>query len=140
MLNSVNLVGRLVHDPEIKTTPSGVSVVTIAIAVERNIADKDGNRATDYIDVVAWRYTAEFIGKWFRKGSWIAVTGCIQTRSYETKDGSKRKSVEVIASEVSFCGGKTETVEKTPAQKLDDLESRVVGFTPDYDDDSDFPF
>lgn len=108
MLNMICLQGRLVHNPEVKYTPSGAAVTTFAVAVERNRADKDGNRQTDYIDVVAWQKTAEFIGKYFSKGSMIIVNGSLQTRTYEDKEGKKRKVFEVVADNVNFGGGKNE--------------------------------
>ena len=82
MLNTICLMGRLVHDPEVNTTHSGVAVTTFAVAVERSRADADGKRQCDYIDVVAWRGTAEFVGRYFSKGSWIAVNGSLQTRTW----------------------------------------------------------
>lgn len=109
MLNTICLMGRLVHDPEVKTTASGVAVTTFAVAVERSRADADGKRQCDYIDVVAWRGTAEFVSRYFSKGSWIAVNGSLQTRTWEDKDGKKRKAFEVVADNVHFAGGKNDT-------------------------------
>ena len=109
MLNVICLMGRLVHDPEVKTTASGVAVTTFAVAVERSRADADGKRQCDYIDVVAWRGTAEFVSRYFSKGSWIAVNGSLQTRTWEDKDGKKRKAFEVVADNVHFAGGKNDT-------------------------------
>lgn len=99
MVNNVVLMGRLCGDPELKKTTSDVSVTTIRLAVERPTSDKK----TDFIDVVAWRQNAEFISRFFRKGSLIAVVGSLQTRSYEDKNGNKRTATEVIADRVSFC-------------------------------------
>ena len=109
MLNVICLMGRLVHDPDVKTTASGVAVTTFAVAVERSRADADGKRQCDYIDVVAWRGTAEFVSRYFSKGSWIAVNGSLQTRTWEDKDGKKRKAFEVVADNVHFAGGKNDT-------------------------------
>ena len=106
MLNVICLMGRMVHDPEVKTTPSGVPVTTFAVAVERSRADADGKRQCDYIDVVAWRGTAEFVARYFSKGSWIAVNGSLQTRTWEDKEGKKRKAFEVVADNVHFAGNK----------------------------------
>ena len=105
MLNIVVIMGRLTADPELKTTNSGNSVTSFTVAVDRNFA-KDGNRETDFINVVAWRSTAEFICKYFRKGQMIAINGSLQQRSYEDKNGNKRTAYEVVAQQVSFCGGK----------------------------------
>lgn len=108
MLNVICLQGRLVHDPEVKYTQSGAAVTTFAVAVERNRAGQDGQRPVDYIDIVAWQNTAEFVGKYFRKGSMIAVNGSLQTRTYEDKEGKKRKVFEVVADNVHFAGAKNE--------------------------------
>lgn len=108
MLNIVALVGRLAKDPELKTTPSGTSVCSFTLAVDRSYS-KDGNRQTDWIDCVAWRHTAEFICKYFSKGQQMAVSGSIQTRNYEDHNGNKRKAVEVNVTQVDFCGGKPDT-------------------------------
>lgn len=106
MLNCVVLNGRLVNDPELKTTASGISVVSFTIAVARDFVKAREERQADFIDIVAWRNTAEFISKFFFKGSLIAVQGVLQTRMYEDKNGNKRKAVEVVADKVNFCGSK----------------------------------
>jgi len=104
VLNRVVLMGRLVADPELKTTASGVSVTTFRIAVDRSYVKSGEERQADFFDIVAWRYTAEFICKHFRKGSLIAVDGQLQSRTYQTNDGSKRYVVEVVADNASFTG------------------------------------
>ena len=109
MLNSVVLMGRFVADPELKTTQSNKSVTSFVLAVDREYVKSGVERQTDFIDIVAWNNTAEFITRHFKKGSQIAVQGSIQTRMYEDKNGNKRKAVEVKASNVSFCGSKAET-------------------------------
>lgn len=106
MLNVICLQGRLVHEPSIKQTNSGAAVTSFTIAVERNRAGQDGQRSADFIDIVAWRQTAEFVCKYFTKGSMIAVNGRLETRNYEDKNGNKRKVVEVIADNVHFAGAK----------------------------------
>lgn len=107
MLNCVAITGRLTGDPEVRMTTSGTSVTTLRVAVERNRTAQDGTRETDFLDVVAWRQTAEFIGRYFRKGSMIAVQGSIQTRTYEDRNGNKRTAVEIVTENVSFCGDST---------------------------------
>ncbi len=107
-LNKVILMGRLTADPELKQTQGGASVVSFSIAVDRRF-NKDGEKKADFINVVAWRTTAEFIAKYFNKGSMIALVGELQTRSWEDNNGQKRYATEVIASEVSFCGSKNNT-------------------------------
>lgn len=106
MLNIVALMGRLTHTPELKTTQNGTSVCSFSIAVDRTYTPKGEERKADFIDIVAWRQTAEFICKYFQKGSMIAIDGSIQTRSYQDKQGSNRTKVEVLANNVSFCGSK----------------------------------
>lgn len=109
MLNCAVLMGRLVADPELRTTPNGISVTTFRIAVDRSYVRQGEERQADFIDIVAWRQTADFVTRYFRKGSMIAVQGSIQTRSYEDKMGNKRTAVEVVADNVSFCGSKAES-------------------------------
>ncbi len=104
MLNRVILMGRLVSDPELKTTPSGVSVTTFRIAVDRNYVKSGEERKADFFDIVCWRQTAEFVCRYFGKGSLIAVEGQLQSRTYQAKDGSNRYVVEVVADNVSFTG------------------------------------
>lgn len=103
-MNSVILVGRMVADPELKTTQTGLEFTSFRIAVDRPYS-KDGEKKADFIDVVAWRRTAAFICQYFDKGKPIAVKGTLQTRSYETNDGSKRFVTEVLADSVEFVPG-----------------------------------
>lgn len=116
-INNVALVGRLTAAPEVKQTMSQIAVCSFTVAVDR--AYKSGeDRQADFINCVAWRGTAEFVGKYFNKGDMIGIIGSIQTRSYEDKDGNKRKAVEVVAREVSFVGGKRQdngTAQTAPA-------------------------
>ena len=104
MLNRVILMGRITQDLELKTTQSGVSVLSFTIAVDRNYARQGEERQTDFIDCVAWRQQAEFINRYFGKGRMIAVEGSLQKRSYDAKDGSKRWVTEVVVDSVSFTG------------------------------------
>ena len=106
MINCAVIMGRLTSGPELKTTSSGVSVTAFCVAVDRNYVKQGEERQTDFINVVAWRQTAEFVERYFHKGSMIAVQGSIQSRSYEDKNGNKRTAVEVVANNVSFCGSK----------------------------------
>ena len=104
-LNKVVLAGRMTADPELKQTPSGVSVLSFTIAVNRSYVSKgseQGERQADFINVVAWRSTAEFISKYFRKGSAICVTGSIQTRTWQDQQGQRRYATEVVADEAAF--------------------------------------
>ena len=102
MLNCAVLMGRLVADPELRTTTSGISVTSFRIAVDRSFVRQGEERQADFIDIVAWRNTAEFVCKYFQKGSPIVVEGSIQTRMWEDKAGQKRKSVEIVAENVEF--------------------------------------
>lgn len=108
MLNSIVIMGRLTAAPELKQTASGLSVTSFTVAVDRSFAKSGEERQTDFIPVVAWRGTADFVSKWFNKGSMIAVQGSLQSRNYEDKNGNKRTAFEIVADEVSFCGGKNE--------------------------------
>lgn len=109
MLNSIIIMGRLTADPELRTTSSGLSVSSFTVAVDRGYVKPGEEKKTDFIPVVAWRSTADFVSKYFRKGSMIAVQGSLQTRNYEDKNGNKRTAFEIIADQVSFCGSKAES-------------------------------
>lgn len=106
MLNIVAIMGRLVYDPELKTTQQGTSVCSFRIACDRSYSKPGEQRQADFIDVVAWRQTAEFVSKHFQKGSMIAIEGSLQTRQYQDKQGSNRTAVEVLANHISFAGSK----------------------------------
>lgn len=121
MLNVVALVGRLAADPELRHTPSDVPVTRFTIAVSRSFVKSGEERQADFIDIVAWRNTAEFVCKYFKKGRLIAVEGSIQTRSYQDKDGNKRKAFEVIASNVHF----TDSKKDAEAQRDDEGEKKA---------------
>lgn len=103
MLNTITIMGRLTRDPELKTTPSGASVTSFTLAVERDFKDKEtGEKVTDFIDCVAWRGTAEFVTRFFTKGRMAVVNGRLQLRDYTDKDGNKRRAAEVVAENVYF--------------------------------------
>ena len=147
MINNVVLMGRLTAVPELKTTQSGISTVRFSVAVERRYNKQGEERQTDFVDCVAWRQTAEFVSKYFNKGSMIAVVGSIQTRNYEDKNGNKRKAVEVQVDNVSFCGSKGETGTGGGNPNLDVLKDKVEQFNApqnnsSYTDipDDDLPF
>ncbi len=132
MINNAVIMGRLTADPELKHTPQGIAVTRFTVAVDRAYQKDKEERKTDFIDVVCWRGTAEFVTRYFRKGSMIAVTGSIQTGSYE-KDGIRRRTFEIVAEKVSFCGGKkAETQQGIPIENMDDFE--------EIPDDSSLPF
>lgn len=102
MLNKAILVGRLTADPELKQTPNGLVVTTFRIAIDRAFTAKNTERQADFINIVAWRTSAEFVCKYFKKGSAIGIDGSIQTRDYTDKEGKKRTVFEVVAERVSF--------------------------------------
>lgn len=110
--NKVILVGNLVADPELKSTTSGVNVTRFRIAVGRRFAK---NGETDFIDIVAWRNTAEFVCRYFSKGKPILVSGALQNRSWTDSEGNKRYATEIVADEVSFVGSKGDNGQAAPS-------------------------
>jgi single-strand DNA-binding protein len=139
--NKVILIGNLVADPELKVTPSGVNVTSFRIAVGRRFNKGEGQQA-DFIDVVAWRNTAEFVTRYFSKGQPILICGSIQTRNWTDQNGQKRYTVEVVADEASF----VERKGNTPTESTPTTENGSQGITEGYNnyteipDDSDLPF
>ena len=107
MLNVVAIMGRLVADPELRTTPQGTNVCSFRIACDRNFARQGEQRQADFIDIVAWRSQAEFVSKYFQKGSLIAIDGSIQTRQYQDKNGNNRTAFEIVANNINFAGPKS---------------------------------
>lgn len=124
MLNHIVLMGRLTRDPELRRTPSGTAVASFTLAVDRDFSGDD--KQTDFIDIVAWRHTAEFVSKYFSKGQMAAVSGRLQIRDWTDKDGGKRRTAEVVAENVYFADSKKLQIHGE-YQELDD-------------DDSDLPF
>lgn len=111
-MNKAILMGRLTRDVELKTTASGVSVASFSIAVNRRFKNADGGYDADFINCVAWRQQAEFIGKYFKKGQLIGLVGSIQTRTYDDKDGKKVYVTEVVVDEAEFVGSKSDKKEE----------------------------
>jgi single-strand DNA-binding protein len=130
MINKAILVGRLTADPELKTTNNGTAVCSFRIAVDRTFTGKNGERQADFINIVAWRNTAEFVCKYFGKGDAIGIDGSIQTRDYTDRDGNKRTAFEVVADRVSFVGGKAKPQETATREAEEFVEI----------DDDDLPF
>lgn len=136
-LNKVIIGGRLVSDPELKKTQGGVSVLTFSVAINRK---KQNETVTDFIDCVAWKESAEFISKYFRKGSSICISGTLQKRQYE-KNGEKRYTTEVIVYETFFVDSKSESnVADTSYADLRNDEPAFGGKMEELDDDADLPF
>ena len=147
MLNVVVLTGRLTADPELRHTPNDIAVTSFTIAVNRRFTRPGEERQTDFIDIVAWRNTAEFVCKYFKKGQLIAVEGSIQTRTYQDKDGNKRKAFEIVASNLQFAESKKEGSsdfsESDSSKSSPDTTSYSSGSDNDFqtiESDDDLPF
>lgn len=144
MFNLVVLTGRLTADPELKTTQSGVSVISFCVAVQRQYKSGE-DPITDFINVVAWRHTAEFVTKYFHKGNMIGIEGSIQTRKYTDKDGNNRTAFEVLANNVQFVEGKRNSADVNVTTDSEDPLKQVsenlqnAGFDMANNDD-DIPF
>lgn len=143
MLNKVILMGRLTADPELKYTPSNVAVCSFTIAVDRSYVKPGEQRKTDFINIVAWRNTAEFVSRYFVKGQLINVCGLLQTRSWDDAQGNKRFATEVIAEEVNFCGDNRNN-QKDPLNEvvnaMGGTQYPPQGFAPAEPTDDDLPF
>lgn len=132
MLNNVSIMGRLVKDPELKVVGNGVSMINFTIAADRDYKGKnETERQSDFFDCTAWRQTAEFINKYFAKGSMIIVNGKLQTESWDTSDGTKRKKTSIVAENVYFGGNKAGGEGGQAGSKVRQMNVA---------DDSDFPF
>lgn len=136
--NKTILGGRLTADPELKTTPSGASVTSFTVAVNRRGKGKDGETQADFINVTAWRGLAEFITRHFRKGSSICVVGAIQTRSWTDPQGQKHYATEVVADEAYFVDSKGEAAQ--PSSQYVPEQYTSGGFRQEGDGDEDLPF
>ncbi len=134
-MNVVALLGRLVADPELRQTPQGVQVTRMRIAVNRAYVKHGEERKADFIDVVAWRSTAEFAAKYFRKGNMMGVSGSIQTRTYTDKDGNNRHAFEVVADNISFAESKGSSGSSVPAPSISSGSGSDIGFSAGSNDD-----
>ena len=137
MLNHIDLMGRLVADPELRQTAGGISVVTFRIAVDRNYTPQGQEKQADFISCVAWRQTAEFIGKYFAKGRMIALEGSLRSRNYEDEQGQKRTAYEVIVDHAYFADSKQDA-EKQKAPGVGSFPP--VDVEASAEDDGDLPF
>lgn len=146
MLNHIVIMGRLTRDPELRRTGSGLAVAGFTVAVDRDFANKDsGERETDFIDCVAWRSTGEFVSKYFAKGSMVVVSGRLQIRPWEDKDGNKRRTAEIVADNVYFGDSKRSNdqqraVPAADTQRYNAPEPQSVEFEELYNDDEQLPF
>ena len=144
MLNKAILMGRLTADPELRHTPNSIAVTSFTLAVNRQFAKQGEQRQADFIDIVAWRNTAEFVSRYMRKGAQIVVVGSIQTRTWKDKQDNTRKSVEIVADEVYFADSK-KADDSSPKgdfgapQSLPAFDEPIGDFSPISDDDE-LPF
>lgn len=127
-MNKVILIGRLTKDPEVKNTSSQVQFCNFTIAVDRRFKDANGQRQADFINCVAWRQTAAFIGSYFRKGSKVAVVGSLQSRSYDDQSGQKRYVTEVVVDEVEFMDSKNDSTQQTAVESALTSEDTSLPF------------
>lgn len=143
-LNHVSIMGRLVKDVELRYTQTQKPVASFTVAVDRDFSGQNGERETDFFDVVAWNNTAVFADKYFRKGSMIVVAGRLQTRTYTDKNGNNRKATEIVASNIYFGESKkNESAQsETVRGNVNDIAERYpsVAHFADLDDDGDLPF
>ena len=148
-MNVVAVMGRFTSDPEIKKTNSGTSVTSFTLAVQRDRKDPNGEYPTDWIDVVAWEKTAEFVCKYFAKGQMAAIQGSLQTRNWEDKKGGKHKATELVAQQVFFCGDKPKdqgreepAAQEEPKAAPQQMQDFSQGSLDDYKmvNDEDLPF
>ncbi len=138
MYNRIILIGRLTRDPELRYVPSGAPVASFTLAVDRPFKDQQGNRETDFIDIVAWRKLAEQVSQYMSKGRMVAVEGRLQIRSYETQDGQKRKVAEVVADGIRFLDrGRASAPEAAPAAPAAAAAEEAA---PGGSNDEDVPF
>lgn len=143
MLNHIVLMGRLTRDPELRRTQAGTPVTSFTLAVDRDFAGQSGDRQTDFVDIIAWRNTAEFVSRYFTKGRRAVVCGRLQIRDWTDKDGNKRRSAEVIAENIYFADSKKETAAESGGGQYDeDYTAPVVAarFEEMDGDDGDLPF
>ena len=142
MLNKIFIMGRLTRDPELRRTQNGTAVAGFALAVDRDFKNADGTKETDFIEVVAWRSSAEFVSKYFTKGRMAIVEGRLQIRDWTDKDGNKRRNAEVVADNVYFGDSKKEGDSSggyKAAGKAVDVEPGEGEFA-EIEDEEDLPF
>ena len=135
MLNHITLMGRLVADPELRTTPQGAAVCTIRLACDRDFKNKQtGERETDFVDVVTWRATAEYVSRYFTKGRMAVVSGRLQIRPYTDREGNKRTAAEVVADNVYFGDSRPKEERETAG-----YGAPPEDFVPDFQNDGELP-
>ena len=150
MLNHITIMGRLTRNPEIRRTNSGVAVTSFTIACDRDFGN-NGEKETDFVDIVCWRNTAEFASKYFSKGRMAVVSGRLHIRSWNDKDGNKRKTAEIVADNVYFCDSKSDTQNQNSGYvgfvKAESVPNNIAptnggfgSFAPIVEDDAQLPF
>lgn len=138
MLNHIVVMGRLTRDPELRKTASGVSVASFSVAVDRDFSQQDGKKETDFLDVVAWRNTAEFAAKYFMKGRMAVISGRLQIRNWEDKEGNKRRTAEILAENIYFGDSKKEddggsaSTQGSTQTFMGGAPAQSGGFTPNF--------
>ena len=148
MLNHITIMGRLVRDPELRRTGSGIAVTSFTLAVDRDYKSNNGEKETDFIECVAWRNTGEFVGKYFTKGRMAVVSGKLQIRGWTDKDGNKRRTAEVLAENVYFADSNKEASDShgtsggftPPAYPVPGFAPPAGDFAPLDDEDAQLPF
>jgi single-strand DNA-binding protein len=140
MLNKIILMGRLTRDPELRRTGSGTAVASFTLAVDRDFKSQSGEKETDFIDIVAWRNTAEFVSKYFTKGRMAVVEGRLQIRDWTDKDGSKRRTAEVVADNVYFGDSKNSTSGSVQQDNFAAVNERMNQGFAEVEDNGDLPF
>lgn len=141
MLNHITIMGRLTRDPELRRTSSGTAVTSFTVAVDRDFGSQDGQKETDFIDCVAWRQTGEFVSKYFTKGRMAVVSGRLQIRSWNDKDGNKRRTAEVVADNVYFGDSKSDSNDnRTPTSYSSPASAPVSDYAQITDEDAQLPF
>ena len=141
MLNKIIIMGRLTIDPELRRTGSGTAVTSFSMACDRDFKSQSGDKETDFIEVVAWKNTAEFVSKYFSKGRMAAVEGRLQIRDWTDKDGGKRRSAEVVADNVYFADSKRSESNDNQRENFNALSGRLNDdFVPASEEDGELPF
>ena len=141
MLNKVVIMGRFTKDPELRRTGSGAAVTSFSLACDRDFKSQSGDKETDFIEVVAWKNTAEFVSKYFSKGRMAVVEGRLQIRDWTDKDGGKRRSAEVVADNVYFADSKRSESNENQKENFNALSGRLSDdFVPISEEDGEIPF
>ena len=141
MLNKIIIMGRLTRDPELRRTGSGTAVTSFSLACDRDFKSQSGEKETDFIEVVAWKNTAEFVSKYFSKGRMAVVEGRLQIRDWTDKDGGKRRSAEVVADNVYFADSKRSESDDNQKENFNALSGRLSDdFVPISEEDGEIPF